>query len=186
MSLENTRRVFVALLPSAPAREAIAALSERMPRARWTPPGQTHLTLRFIGSVSEEELHKIRETLAKVRVAPFFLGVEGVGRFPPRGAPRVIWTGVGSGHPFLHRLRQQVDDRLLGAGVRFELTPFVPHFSVARVGAAPPVQVEHWLKRHRDFAGPVWRVDSFHLMASAPAADGAEYGEIAAFALRTD
>ncbi len=183
MSAPAPHRLFVALHPSEPAREALAALAERMPRARWTPPGQLHLTLRFLGDVSEDQLRPVLDALAGVQVGAFPLGVEGVGRFPPRGRPAVLWTGVGRAHPFLLRLRQQVDDRLLASGVPFALTPFVPHFTVARVGEAPPVAVEHWLKRHAAFVGPLWRSEAFHLMRSLPGPAGTRHEIVQTFAL---
>lgn len=176
-------RLFVALPPSEPARAALASLADGLARARWTPAEQLHLTLRFIGDVTEDQKEAVREALARVTGAPFPLGVEGVGRFPPRGNPGVVWAGVGNGHPFLHRLRQQVDDRLLASGVPFELTPFVPHFTLGRVREAHPATVEQWLKRHRDFAGPVWRVETFHLMASDPAPGGVTHRVLETFPL---
>jgi RNA 2',3'-cyclic 3'-phosphodiesterase len=177
-------RLFVALFPSEPARAALASLAEGLARARWTPPEQLHLTPRFIGDVTDEELSLVREALAAVRIAPFPLGVEGVGRFPPRGQPAVVWSGVGAAHPFLLRLRQQVDDRLLATGVPFELTPFVPHFTIGRVRDSSPAAVEQWLKRHRDFAGPIWRAEAFYLMASTPGPSGAVHRIVETFPLR--
>ena len=177
-------RLFVALLPSEPARTALAGLADDLARARWTPADQLHLTLRFIGEVDDGRRDAVREALARVTGAPFPLGVEGVGRFPPRGNPGVVWAGVGDGHPFLHRLRQQVDDRLLASGVPIELTPFVPHFTIGRVREAHPATVGQWLKRHRDFAGPIWRVDAFHLMASEPVPGGVAHRIHETFPLR--
>ena len=182
MSAER-RRIFVALLPSEPARAALAGLQEALARARWTPPDQLHLTLRFVGEVSGGQLALVRDALAQVRVKRFPLGTEGVGRFPPRGQPGVVWAGVGKGHPFLHELRRQVDDRLLATGVPFDLTPFVPHFTLARTRESHPATVEQWLKRHRDFVGPVWLVDAFALVESIPAPGGVEHALIETFSL---
>ena len=176
------RRLFVALLPTEPVRAALTALMGDLARARWTPTDQLHITLRFIGDVSETSRQQIEDALDRVRVQPFFLGVEDTGRFPPRGHPAVAWAGVAS-HPHLHQLRQQVDDRLLATGVPFELRPFVPHFTLARTGEASVGAVEQWLKQHREFAGPVWRVDAFHLMASDLQPEGAVHRVLKTFAL---
>jgi 2'-5' RNA ligase len=83
----------------------------------------------------------------------------------------------------LHQLRQRVDDALLTTGVPFELRPFVPHFTLARTEAASTGAVEQWLKQHRDFTGPAWRVDSFHLMASDLLPEGAEHHVVKTYAL---
>lgn len=175
-------RLFVAIQPTEPVRAALTGLIGDFPRARWTPPAQLHLTLRFIGDVSEESLQRVDDALARVRVQSFFLAVEGVGRFPPRGHPAVAWAGV-TGHPHLDQLRQQVDDLLLTTGVPFELRPFVPHITLARTSAAAAGAVQQWLKTHRDFAGPAWRVEAFQLMASTLDPEGAEHRVLRTFSL---
>lgn len=167
-------RLFVAILPADPVRAALAGLMDGVGQARWTPPANLHLTLRFIGPVPPGAEERIEAALGGVRVQPFLLAADGTGRFPPRGQAGVLWAGV-DGHPHLQQLRQQVDDRLLAAGIAFELRPFVPHFTLARVADASAGAVAQWLKRHRDFAGPAWRVDAFHLMASLAGAGGTEY-----------
>ena len=179
----RTQRLFVALLPTEPVRTALTLLTGEIARARWTPPEQLHITLRFIGDVSETSRQQIEDALDHVRVQPFFLGVEGKGRFPPRGHPAVAWAGVAS-HPHLHQLRQRVDDGLLATGVPLELRPFVPHFTLARTNEASVGAVAQWLKRHREFTGPVWRVDAFHLMASDLQPEGAVHRVLKTYALR--
>lgn len=177
-----TQRLFVSIEPAGPVRAALAELCGDIARAHWTPAGQLHLTLRFIGSVSENSRQRIEEALARVSVRPFFLAVEKTGRFPPRGHPAVIWAGV-DGHPHLHQLRQQVDDRLLETGVPFELRPFVPHFTLARTGEASDGAVAQWIKRHREFTGPAWRVEAFHLMESRLSDGGADHRLVKTFPL---
>ncbi len=176
-------RLFVALLPTAPAQAALVDLMTGLEGLHWTPPAQLHLTLRFIGPVTDPEKERIAEALGRVAVRRFLLDLEGVRGFPPRGTPAILWAGVGRGHPLLHQLRQQVDDRLLNTGTPIALRPFEPHLTLARVREAPPVSVTHWLKRHREFAGPTWPVDTFHLMASEPQPGGSIYRLLRSFPL---
>ena len=180
MTTSSSLRLFVALQPSEPARAALAELAAGIAGVSWTPREQFHLTLRFIGEVPDAQAEKIEAALAGVRVRPFLLELESVGGFPPRGHPQVLWAGARS-HPFLHQLRQQVDDRLLACGTDLELKPFVPHFTLARCREAPPVAVAHWLKRHRGFAGPAWPVDAFYLMSSELARTGAVHRVVRKF-----
>src|SRR5436190_1262864 len=102
-------RLFVALQPTDPARDALADLADKIPGVSWVQPTQYHLTLRFIGAVAAEGTEKIIAALGHVRVQSFFLDLTGTGGFPPRGPAAVLWVGVGHGHPLLHQLRQQVD-----------------------------------------------------------------------------
>ncbi len=176
------QRLFVALQPTEPVRASLTTLGGDIARARWIPPPQLHITLRFIGDVSEESRQHIEVALDRVRVRSFFLASESTGRFPARGHPAVVWAGVAA-HPHLHQLRQQVDDGLLATGVFLELRPFAPHFTLARTVEASAGAVDQWLKTHRDFKGPAWRVDAFHLMASDLKPEGPEHRVLRSFPL---
>ena len=181
--VKGTRRLFVALLPTDPVRSALDSLATGPSAVRWTDPNDLHLTLRFIGNAAPGTEPAIVEALETVQVARFFLDVGEVGQFPPRGRPSVLWAGIGRGHPLLHQLRQQVDDYLLALALPLELGSFVPHLTLGRCRNAPPVAIAHWLKRHRNFAGPIWPVDAFHLMASETLHPGRRYRSLRRFPL---
>lgn len=138
----------------------------------WTRSEQLHLTLRFLGNVEDDLAARIETRLAKVRVKPFLLPLEGVGRFPLRGPARVLSVGIGSGHTLLFQLRQKIDHALLAAGWRGELNSFAPHITVARVQNATQPAIDRWLRRHHGFTGPLFRAESFQLMQSTLQAGG--------------
>jgi len=162
-----TERLFVAIPLPDSLREELAALYEPLPGVAWTRPEQLHLTLRFLGDIETPLGASAGLALERVRVEPFILPVGGTGAFPPRGAPRVLWAGVGQGHPRLHQLRQQIDDALLAAGLALDVRSFQPHATLARVRAeAAPEAVRQFLRRHRDFEAAPFRVDQFRLYAS--------------------
>ena len=163
----GTERLFIAIPLPSEVREELAACAEPIRAIGWTRPEQIHLTLRFIGDVQPEAAVAIESGLAGIRVEPFILSLAGAGVFPPRGDPRVIWIGVGENPARLFQLRQQIDDSLLARGVEVDLRTFHPHVTLARVrdGAAPGAAREV-VKRHRDYASPPFRVDSFQLIGS--------------------
>jgi RNA 2',3'-cyclic 3'-phosphodiesterase len=125
--MENhTERLFIALtLPDA-VRDVLAALAHPLPGVSWTRPEQLHVTLRFLGDVPESKIEPMIARLVTVEVVPFILPVEGVGTFPPNRPPRVLWIGVGSGHPRLFQLRQRLDDALLASGLQLDVRTFHP------------------------------------------------------------
>ena len=87
-------RLFVALdLPQA-IKQSLEPLAKGLGDVRWLAPEQQHLTLRFIGEVDNGAVHEIAEALATVPARPFELTLKGLGHFPPRGEPRVLWVGV--------------------------------------------------------------------------------------------
>jgi 2'-5' RNA ligase len=162
----QTERLFIALtLPDA-VRNVLAALAQPLPGVSWTRPEQLHVTLRFLGDVPVEQIDPMVERLAGVQVAPFILPVEGVGAFPPNRPPRVLWIGVGSGHPRLFQLRQRIDDALLAAGLQLDVRTFHPHATLARCTETAAAAVGHWLHAHRETTAPPFRVEAFDLYSS--------------------
>jgi 2'-5' RNA ligase len=170
---EPTERLFVALSLPPPVRDALAALAQPLPGVTWTRPEQLHLTLRFLGDVPVAQHEAMLERLAGVHVEPFILPVEGLGTFPANRPPRVLWAGVGRGHPRLFQLRQRLDDALLAAGVALDVRTFHPHATLARCTEDAGAPVASWLRAHREFAAAPFRVDSFDLYASELRPSGA-------------
>jgi RNA 2',3'-cyclic 3'-phosphodiesterase len=161
-----TERMFIALTLPPPVRNELAQLPRPMRGLAWTRPEQFHLTLRFLGDVTDEERERMVARLAGVRVEPFVLPIEGVGTFPPNRPPRVVFVGVGSGHPRLHQLRQRIDDAVLASGLPLDVRTFHPHVTMARCSGELNPAVQRWLHTHRDFAAPPIRVEAFDLYSS--------------------
>jgi 2'-5' RNA ligase len=171
----EAERLFVAVpLPDA-VRDELVRLVEPLRGISWTRPAQLHLTLRFIGDVPVGRIEEIEERLAGIRVESFIVPVEGVGAFPPRGPPRVIWAGVGSGHPHLFQLRQRLDDALLAAGIDLDVRFFQPHITLARCSGGAAPAASPWLHRHREFSTAPFRVRVFDLCLSRLSPQGAEH-----------
>jgi RNA 2',3'-cyclic 3'-phosphodiesterase len=169
----NTDRLFIALSLPRAVRDVLASLAEPLPGLSWTRRDQLHVTLRFIGDVPQESIDGVLARLATVKVAPFILPVETVGAFPPNRPPRVLWVGVGSGHPRLFQLRQRLDDALIAAGLALDVRTFHPHITLARATEDAAAAASHWLHARREFEAPPFEVESFDLYSSQLGATGA-------------
>src|SRR5215472_1019737 len=96
-----TKRLFVAIdLPEA-TRQLLADLDPHIRGVRWIDPAQMHLTLAFFGDVAEELDLALCQKLNAIEFGAFFLPIAGVGTFSAKGAPKIIWIGVGKAHPHL-------------------------------------------------------------------------------------
>lgn len=164
--MQNAERLFVALSLPEPVRDSLATLAQPLPGVNWTRPEQLHVTLRFLGDVTPEQMDRVVERLTTVSVEPFILPIEGIGTFPPNRPPRVVWMGVGSGHPRLFQLRQRLDDALIASGLQLDVRTFHPHLTLARTTEDAAPAVAHWLHAHRDVTAPPFRVESFDLYRS--------------------
>jgi RNA 2',3'-cyclic 3'-phosphodiesterase len=168
-------RLFVALdLPEA-VKESLEPLTRGLGDVRWSTPDQQHLTLRFIGEVGNGAVHDIVETLGMVPATPFELRLKGLGHFPPRGEPRVLWVGVEKSTE-LARLKRRIDRALGEAGVAPDGRKFAPHVTLARIRAPlSPTRLGTYLVRHALYRSEAFPVSSFHLYSSWLRADGAEH-----------
>src|SRR6188508_2638622 len=112
-----SKRLFVAIDIPAPVAQLMIDLDPHQPGMRWLRAEQIHLTLSFLGNVGPIAEETLREKLGEIRFKAFFMPVVGVGTFPAKGEPNVIWAGVGSGHPQLFHVYERVDEAALGAGL---------------------------------------------------------------------
>jgi len=123
------------------AERVIAELRRRIGsalNARWVPVENLHLTIRFIGHVPDDRAPALLEALSgPVGARPFDVEFDDCGKFPPRGAPRVLWIGLSRGLPPLAALHEEFNRRLAPAGFEPESRPFSAHLTLARIKDAP-------------------------------------------------
>ena len=185
-SRNDTVRVFVAVGISAEAREQLISVMERIRRdvpqgIQWANPDGLHLTLKFLGNIPASAVTPLLECLGPVgaNVSPFPLQLAGLGMFPNRRKPRVLWAGVGGALDSLSRLQLAAEGAVNGLGYPPEQRPFRPHITLgrprrsvsdaqlARIGSAvsalpPPHPI-------------VWQTESVDVMRSDLHPSGARY-----------
>ena len=158
-------RLFVAIdLPDG-VKEGLRAISFGLPGAKWVPADQLHLTLRFIGEVDGGLFREIREALQHVESEGFAMNLKGLGYFPPRQEPRVLWVGMEKSE-LLWQLRKKVDRELVQLGIPPEKRNFSPHITIARLKETPLARLTNFLSGNALFALPEFQVDCFYLYSS--------------------
>jgi RNA 2',3'-cyclic 3'-phosphodiesterase len=161
-----TKRLFVAIdLPDS-TRQLLADLDPHIHGVRWTELKQMHLTLGFFAHVPEEIELKLREKLSAIDFGGFFLSVSSVGAFSSKGAPKIIWVGVGKAHPHLFQIHKRVQEAALAAGIEPELRPWHPHITIGRCRDVSAQTLRKFLESNVEFDGGMIRVDAFHLYSS--------------------
>jgi 2'-5' RNA ligase len=134
-------RIFAAIDLSDDARATIAAeqaaivssLGEGARGLKVVRPEHMHLTLVFAGDATDAVGAAIVESMRlDIAQAPFELTLGGVGTFPPRGAPRILWLGVIAGADAAITLHASVASRFEAAGASFDRRPLQPHLTLAR------------------------------------------------------
>jgi 2'-5' RNA ligase len=168
------KRLFVAIDLPPVIREHLAALCCGLPNARWIAPEQLHLTLTFIGEVSGVAFLDIREALAEVTGVRLTLQLQGVGFFPPRGQPRIVWAGVEKNEP-LQVLQRKITTRLFQLGLEPDNRKFTPHITLARLQQTPSAKVGQYLINNGLFRSVPFPVEYFSLYSSILGRKGATH-----------
>ena len=92
-----------------------------------------HFTLKFFGDTSLPRIDEIESCLSKIKIEPFEIVVNGVGAFPTKRKPRVIWIGVTQNADRIRDLKMEIDSHLEELGYRPEKKKFTPHATIARI-----------------------------------------------------
>lgn len=134
-------RLFTAIELSDEARASIEAeqrrlaarLEDNSQALRFVRGEHLHLTLVFVGEIPESRGAALVEAMGSdIPVAPFHLVFGGIGTYPSRGAPRVLWLGALEGIERIVELHADVARCLARVGVPIEQRPFSPHLTLAR------------------------------------------------------
>jgi len=134
-------RLFIAVDLDDAARAAIGAEQKRVAAAmgdarssvKWVRPEQMHLTLVFLGEVSEGHAPAIVDSVNQPVAMPAFgITFQGLGVFPSHGGPRALWVGITDGGGELSELQRELARRVADAGVVLESRPFHPHLTLGR------------------------------------------------------
>lgn len=177
------KRLFVALLPSEPARDAAALLQEGLQDLGPVPPANFHLTLKFLGALPDAEVAAVREALGTIQIQSFFLQPFGVGCFPSPQAPRSVWMGFERVHPRLFQLRKAVNDALLRLRIEPDTKAYRPHLTLARCEPRARQRLHPWLQKHAEATAPTFKVEAFHLMESRLDKHGVHYFPVESYKL---
>jgi 2'-5' RNA ligase len=165
-------RLFVGLAPSAEALDhldaACAPLRPGRGDLRWTSRELWHITLAFLGEVSEERLAGLLPRLERAarRHLAFGLNLAGAGAFPSPARANVLWGGLSGDRKALGDLAMSV-----GAGARRAGAPppdegrrYRPHVTLAR--CRMPADVRAIVAELSGYQGPAWTAGEIHLIRS--------------------
>ena len=179
-------RTFIAVDLPPSVLEALGQISVQLQEklldtpVRWVDFRKMHLTLKFLGDISTENIgmvEKILQSEAAKRQA-MEIGIGGIGAFPKMRHPRVIWTGI-EAPTELFDLRRGIEDGVARLGYNYDKYDFTPHLTLGRISrkasARDVRKVGSVLSEFQvGFIG-VARIEAVHLYKSDLNPDGAKY-----------
>ena len=180
-------RTFIAADIPDEARESLAlALSQvqgmEMRELRWVQPQGIHLTLKFLGEIGEDSVGPVLEAMGRTceGESTFPLSTGGLGCFPSRKSPQVVWLGLEGEMETLGQLQGKLDEEVhRGAGLPLETRPFRPHLTLGRVRRGVSETERRRIWEAIDSIPPLdkisWQVSQLSLVHSTLLPQGAHY-----------
>ncbi|WP_040507706.1 RNA 2',3'-cyclic phosphodiesterase [Gluconobacter morbifer] len=178
-------RLFVALdLPDA-QREALALLRGSMPGVQWIPAENYHVTLRFIGEVTDRHMmEEIDLALSRLSWEPFALSFHGADLREGMTADSLVIKLDRS--PALNALRSQIETALRRAGCSIAKRRFHPFVALGHTATSQRPEAARWVQTHNLFRTEPMPVEHVTLFESLRGYDQHVYIPRAEYAWNPD
>src|SRR3989344_7165019 len=180
--MKPLKRIFIAIdLP----REAINEIKriqkliekQRLFAGKFTEPENLHLTLKFLGEISNEKIEEVKKRLKEIKIDKFNAELGEVGVFS-RSFVKIIWIKL-NGKVF--GLQKSVDESLEGLFEKEER--FMSHITIARVkNVAGKKKLIEYLESVKP-SEINFKVDKFYLKESKLLPEGPVYEDIEEYGL---
>lgn len=184
-------RSFIAIDCEKNLKDNISSLIRRLDSGkgniRWVKNQGKHVTLKFLGDITDKQLEAINHEL-KISIKsfePFELSLKGTGSFPlSTHFPKVLWVGV-EDNKTLNFLQKEIELSLFKLGFPKEKRQFHPHLTLGRVKKKDGLEpiLDGIQQSREEFFGKM-RVERVTLFKSTLQPTGAEYTVLSEFSFK--
>lgn len=171
----KTRRLFFALWPTDAVRQSIAETFSQLPapvKGRVMPPRNLHITLNFVGAVTDEVKDCMHVTAGSIDAHRFEFSLDRLGTFPKA---KIFWMGCHKVPAEFFQLNRVLGDALEHCGYKRESRVYVPHVTLLKKCVA--TESDQCV-----FSIP-WSVETFALVESTTDKHGVKYQVIEEYSL---
>ncbi|MGI5876573.1 MAG: RNA 2',3'-cyclic phosphodiesterase [Dethiobacteria bacterium] len=183
-------RSFLAINLSQQLKKELGCLQEKLKQKgvkefKWVNPELMHITLKFLGNITSRQVSLLEKPLQELgnRTASFNLSLAGLGAFPHKKRPRVLWGGIKRGAAEIINLSMEIEEITKQLGFPPGQRKVVPHLTIGRQKNSafdfpPGVFEQKWESKTTLF------IDRFSLIKSTLYPSGPEYTTLKDFLLK--
>ena len=134
-----------------------------------------HITIKFLGDIAPDRLHKAEDSLNSCRIRKFSVSLHELSFFQNKYHPRVVWTGIRP-EDEMNKLQRKVDESL--QKYFKEEHNFRAHATLARIKRLDNREKFLQKLKEMEFEKKTFEVSGFRLLRSTLALEGPVYSEI--------
>ncbi len=178
-------RLFVATGIDEEIRKKLVEFQDNLKKADadvgWVAPENLHITLKFIGYIDQEKIGDIIQIIqdSVTHIKPFDLDYRGVGVFPSKKNPRVVFAQLIDAGGTLAKIHERLDNQLAALGVSHDERRFESHLTVGRIKTRRNVhRLMEKLDAYNDFHFGLEYISQIVLMKSDLSPEGPMYTKL--------
>jgi len=187
LKINHEKRVFIGIPIGCKIKSILSIVKSSInynpSHIKWIPAENIHLTLLFLGNISNKDLpHLILSVEKKISSNNFQLTIKGTGVFPSSKSPKVLWLDLGIGVDELTSLQQQIKESVEIFNENYQEITFTPHITIAKIRRlGRKIDVLPFL--NTVYSPIELEVNSIYLYESQLSPEGAQYTVLNAFPL---
>jgi len=150
--MSSSIRAFIAVELPTDLKDTIAQIQTELKKSgadvKWVKPENCHITIKFLGDVSSEQIGSIQRVLDECGRSQesFRLTMNSAGAFPTTDKPNIIWLGLTDENNRLAEITAGVEERLSNIGFPKEARPFTAHITIGRTRSGSTKALSQTLK----------------------------------------
>ena len=167
-------RAFVAVNLPKEAKDYLFNLKKQVKEAKinWVHKKNLHLTLIFLGEITEEQLNQLKEKLKEIKFKPIKANLLKLGFFPNQNNPKCIWVSLEPAKE-INQLQLLVDQETIGMAHNEQ--KFVSHITIGRLKSIKNKKTFQKSLDELEMEKIDFTVDSFQLIKSDLTRTGPKY-----------
>lgn len=177
-------RTFIAIELPKDIREYLTEIQKQISsedaKIKWIAKKHLHLTLKFLGEVSDKRVELLRELLGKIKFKKFEVSLNKLGVFPNEQRINIIWIDLKPAGKVIE-LQQKIDSELLNNFPKEQ--KFYAHLTLGRVKFMKNREALLEKIKSAQVENKEFEINEFKLIKSDLTKDGPVYTVLAAYNL---
>jgi len=162
------QRLFFALWPKDILRQHFVKIRQSYlenAKAKPVNPNNLHITLAFLGNISESQRTCFEESANSLQFKPFQIQLDQLGYWR---RPQILWLGNSTHCEPLQQLVKSLNEKLVICGFKPETRPYKAHVTLVRKYHSRQFQPA-------TISPIIWTVEDIHLVESVNSPTGVQY-----------